>query len=51
MKREMYSEVMSISIIEKINTLFEDYKAKCPICESPFKTKNVNFKKKIDNFN
>ena len=31
----MYSEVVIISSIEKINTLFEDYKAKCPVCERP----------------
>jgi len=39
MKREMYSEVMNIYSFEGINTLFEDYKAKCPVCEKPFKIK------------
>lgn len=42
MKREMYSEVMNISNIEKINALFEDYKAKYPVCERPFKIKIHN---------
>ncbi len=35
----MYSEVVIISSIESINSLFEDYKAKCPVCERPFKIK------------
>jgi len=35
----MYYEVININSIEKINTLFKDYKAKCPVCEKPFKIK------------
>lgn len=33
------SEIIDISSIEKIKTLFEEYGAKCPVCEKPLKIK------------